>query len=72
MGRCLVDRFGLDDAGIRVLVRDMASLAAMDYNNCKKTDGICEGVCDGEVRTFPQICPFLSCSAPRVFLSADC
>jgi hypothetical protein len=49
----------------------MASLAAMDYSNCKKTDGICEGVCDGEVRTFRQICPFPSCSTPRAFLSVD-
>jgi hypothetical protein len=49
----------------------MASLAAMDYSNCKKTDGICEGVCDGEVRTFRQICPFLSRPAPRAFLSVD-
>jgi hypothetical protein len=47
-------------------VRGLAFLAAMEaagyYSNCKKTDGICEGICDGEVSTSTQICPF---PAPR-------
>uniref|UniRef100_A0A453P0B2 Uncharacterized protein n=1 Tax=Aegilops tauschii subsp. strangulata TaxID=200361 RepID=A0A453P0B2_AEGTS len=45
------------------------------YTNCKKTDGICEGICDGEVRTsLPSLRPHPPRSVPfshRVALSVD-